>query len=160
ADSFASSMTRARITSILRITSCLSSFPLPLKTRSRPWLPDRPCTSPSAVVRAHRPFTGLKRLLRLRPSGRLRAERDRQLREPTEHQAFAPAERARWDGEPEVRRAAQQGVDRDLPFEPREGRAQAVVDAQAEGEVAVRVAGEVEAVGILELPLVPVGGGE
>ncbi len=55
---------------------------------------------------------------------------------------------------------AQQRTDRDLAFHPGQRRAEAVVDAEAEGEVAVGVAEEVEVVGIVEDRLVAVGGGE
>jgi hypothetical protein len=55
---------------------------------------------------------------------------------------------------------AQQGAERDLALHPRQRGAEAVVDAEAEGEVAVGVAEEVEVVGVDEDRLVAVGGGE
>ena len=55
-------------------------------------------------------------------------------------------------------RQPQQGQEGDLPFDARQGRPQAVVDAVAEGDVAVVGAEDVEAVGFGELLRVPVGG--
>jgi len=46
----------------------------------------------------------------------------------------------------------------DLPLHPGERRPQAVVHAaSSEGEVPVRIACEIEEIGILEMPLVAVG---
>ena len=52
----------------------------------------------------------------------------------------------------------QQGQEGDLPFNAGQGRPQAVMDAVAEGQVAVVAAEDVEAVGVGELPRVAVGG--
>src|SRR4029453_2322421 len=53
--------------------------------------------------------------------------------------------------QPEPREPAHERVDRDLPFQARERRAQAKVDAPAEGDVAVVASHEIQAIGLLEL---------
>ena len=54
-----------------------------------------------------------------------------------------PAQRLRRDAEPESRSPPQESGDRDLPFQAGERRAQAVMDPESEGEMLVRLAGEI-----------------
>mgnify|MGYP003693908325 CR=1 FL=1 len=56
-----------------------------------------------------------------------------------------------------VREARQEAADRDPPFEPGQTHADALMDPRAEGDVAVRRAADVEAVGLGELLGIAVG---
>ena len=63
-------------------------------------------------------------------------------------------------GQPQLRRSAQKRVDRDLPLQAGEGCAQAIVGADSECQVLIRLACDVERVRVRELPLVPIGGAD
>ena len=72
--------------------------------------------------------------------------RSRRAQQP----ARTPVERVVGDGQRELRRACDECADRELAFEAREADAEAVVDAEAERDVAVVAAAEVEAIRIRE----------
>ena len=57
----------------------------------------------------------------------------------------------RRGGEPVVGKAREEAADRDAALEPRQAHADALVDARAEGDVAVRLRRDVEPVGLGEL---------
>src|SRR5689334_13497890 len=63
----------------------------------------------------------------------------------------------RLGGERVVRKSREEAADGHSPFEPRQVETGARVDARAEGDVPVRLAGDVETVRIFELCRIPVG---
>ena len=83
-------------------------------------------------------------------------EDQRQLLEPAQKQSGPPAQG--YGCQARTREAPQESVQGDLSLHPGERRSQAMVHAAPpEGEVPVRIAREVEDVGVLEIPLVTVG---
>src|SRR5918912_159674 len=86
------------------------------------------------------------------------AKRDGKALQSAEGHVQLPLELLRR--ELEVRQAAEDRLERDLAGDPREGGAGAVVDPVAEGDVLVRPAPEVEAVGLRELVAVAVRGSQ
>src|SRR5690606_6381299 len=88
------------------------------------------------------------------------AEVDRQLAQAAEHRVAVPDQLVRLDGEPQAGPALRQLAEDDLPLQARERVAEAEVGAEAEREVAVRLARDVEAVRVGELLGIAVGGAE
>src|SRR5436305_660869 len=97
------------------------------------------------------PTTGATRWTARRPGG---LPGDRQRVDPVDAHVVAEGDLLEGDGEPEARQAAQQGFEGDLEFHPGQRLAQALVDAEAEGDMAARVAADVEGVASREHGLV------
>src|SRR5687767_2841643 len=72
------------------------------------------------------------------------AEADGEAGQAVDQRRLPPAEGRGVAGEGEVREAVEQGAEGDLPLEPGQRGAKAVVYAVAEGEVAARVARDVQ----------------
>src|SRR3990170_2433022 len=89
----------------------------------------------------------------LPPCGDFRPHR--QALQPAENERGAPLRLAG-----RLRQAAQQRLEGDLRLGGRQRRAEAVVDAVAEGEMAVVLPADVEAIGVREPPRGAAGGGE
>jgi hypothetical protein len=76
------------------------------------------------------------------------SERDGQAVQASDQHAGAPGQALGRHGQAQVREALDQRADRDLPLQPRERRAETIVDALPEDDVLARVAGQVERLGI------------
>src|SRR5580658_1403469 len=86
-------------------------------------------------------------------------ENDRERDEAAQDQAVAmgPGQRVTIGGQPQVRIAAEQGLEGDPGFEPGQGRAEAVVDPVAEAEVRPVAPADVQDIGGWEPGRIAVG---
>src|SRR5690349_20721646 len=87
---------------------------------------------------------------------------DRQLGQPAQDETVAvvPVQLLEWNGEPELREAHDEGIERELAFHASECRPEAEMDAVAEGEVADVVSIEVQRFGFRIMRAVANGGGQ
>ena len=69
-----------------------------------------------------------------------------------EYQPASPAKGLRRDSQPQIRDPAEQGIHGDLSFQAGERRRRGKMDSLTERQVPVRLAGEVQCIGPLELP--------
>src|SRR5215208_88377 len=87
-------------------------------------------------------------------------EDQRQLLEPAQKQSAPPVQALGCHRQARTREAPQESTQGDLSLHPGERRSKAMVDAPPESKVPVRIAGEVEDIRVLEMPLVTVGRAE
>src|SRR5919112_1547273 len=118
----------------------------------------RAAASTSTDLASHKSVPPVEEPWASRP---LALEDQRQLLEPAQKQSAPPVQIFGCHRQARTREAPQESGQGDLSLHPGERRSQTVVHAAPpESEVPVRIAGEVEDVRVLEMPLVTVGRAE